>query len=118
MKKSVSLSLGKVMVASVEAQNVVIRALIFSIVLAPTFSANAEPVRRQCAGLLHADRDGELYFEVPAGGLCKIARTERAKVLGRCRVNSICHVEGTAENCKDQAECSEVLQILSAARGQ
>jgi hypothetical protein len=118
MKKSVSPSLAKLMVASVEARNVVIRPLIFSIVLAPTFSAYAEPVRHQCAGLLHADRDGELYFEVPAGGICKIAKSERAKVLGHCRVNSMCHVEGTAENCKDQAECSEVLQILSAARGQ
>jgi hypothetical protein len=96
----------------------VLAATVAALVLALTVSAYAEPVRRQCAGLLHADRDGKLYFEVPPAGFCKIAKSERAKVLGRCRVNSMCHVDGTAENCKDQAECSEVLQILSAARGQ
>jgi hypothetical protein len=95
-----------------------IRVLIFSVVLALTDSAYAQPAHRQCAGLLHADRDGGLYFEVSPAGLCKIAKSEHAKVMARCRVNAICHVEGIADNCKDQSECSEVLQVLSAAKGQ
>ena len=77
-----------------------------------------QPAHQQCAGLLRADLDGRIYFEVPPEGICEIAKSERAKVLARCRVNSICHVEGIAAPCKDRGECSEVLQVLSAARGQ
>jgi hypothetical protein len=77
-----------------------------------------QPAHQQCAGLLRADLDGRIYFEVPPEGICEIAKSERVKVLARCRVNSICHVEGIAAPCKDRGECSEVLQVLSAARGQ
>jgi hypothetical protein len=99
-------------------EGVMIRVLIFSVVLALTVKAYAQPAHRQCAGLLRVDRDGGLYIEVSPAGICKIAKSEHKKVLGRCKVNAICHLEGIADNCKDQGECSEVLQVLSAARGQ
>jgi hypothetical protein len=96
-----------------------LRVLIFSAVLALTARAYAQPAHRQCAGLLRVDRDGRLYLEVPSVGLCKIAKSASKKVLGRCEVNGMCHLEGIAEdNCEDQSECSEVLRALSAARGQ
>ena len=95
-----------------------IRVLIFSAALVLTARAYAQPAHRQCAGLLRVDRDGGLYLEVPPAGLCKIAKSESKKVLGRCKVNGMCHLEGIADNCKDKSECSEVLQVLSVARGQ
>jgi hypothetical protein len=100
------------------ARGVMIRVLIFSVVTALTVRAYAQPVHRQCAGLLRVDRDGGLYLEVSPAGLCKIAKSESKKVLGRCKVNGMCHLEGIADNCKNQGECSEVSQVLSAARGQ
>jgi hypothetical protein len=95
-----------------------IRVLIFSVVLALTVKAYAQPAHRQCAGLLRVDREGGSISKCPPRGSAKSPKASNKKVLGRCKVNAICHLEGIADNCKDQGECSEVLQVLSAARGQ